>query len=136
MEEQLISFDVAKLAKEKGFTWHNISHYNHAGSSEYRSCYNEKEIFIRPKVYNPKNSHYPCCNQSLLQKWLRDIHNINVISYPIILEKNHNPVECTNLTYTFWIINKGIMQYISTQHEYHSYEESLEVALQEALKLI
>jgi Mg2+/Co2+ transporter CorB len=49
MTDQLISFETAKLAKEKGF---NIKHY----------WYND----IRP-------------TQSLLQKWLREKHGIHIV---------------------------------------------------------
>ncbi len=93
MIEELISFETAKLAKEKGF-----------------------------------NEQCSAPTQSLLQKWLREVHNIHVnVSY--------------GLTFTFKINGdlKG-NDYVdySNIEEYWSrtYEEALEKGLIEGLKLI
>ena len=56
MKEQLISFQLAKLAKEKGFDWRNI------------------EIL----EVKSKSAFLDSTTQSLLQKWLREIHKIHI----------------------------------------------------------
>ena len=71
MQDTLIEFDTAKLAKEKGYildsTW-NV-----------RLIYNLKdgEVFAEQQQQTPKHG---CerCSQSLLQKWLREKHNIHI----------------------------------------------------------
>lgn len=96
MEEQLISFETAILAKEKKF---NIS-------CRYCTC---------------NNVQLP--TQSLLQKWLREVHNIEVYVTPV--------KEITNdFKYYQWMIHTisfGI---------HDTYEKALEAGLIEALKLI
>ena len=119
MNEQLISFETAKLAKEKGFK---------LGSGwQIRSLFNIKDgtTFCEKTIETPE---YACerCTQSLLQKWLRDKYCIHV---EII-----------------WVdtLSDIYVYHISTTNNatrpdsifYHSYEEALEFGLQEALKLI
>ena len=97
MEETLISQETSDLAKEKGFTF-----------------------FQYKDFYKPINH----CSQSLLQKWLRKKHNINI-----------------GMTF-FYIQNEGQVwweariHYKNSIHTYKTYEEALEVALYESLKLI
>lgn len=93
MEEQLIEFHTALLAKEKGFDW--------LGKGLYRTT-----------------------SQSLLQRWLREIHNINVYSYPF---KDHAS------DYNEPIVWKNSH---TRQQEFNTYEEALEKGLYEALKVI
>jgi len=74
MKEQLITFDTAKLAKEKGFDWipefKNVySVYNCWGIHSYDSKI-KNLINLDNKTLAP--------TQSLLQKWLRDVHKIDV----------------------------------------------------------
>tara|TARA_R110000782_G_scaffold40108_2_gene92679 strand:- start:69 stop:428 length:360 start_codon:yes stop_codon:yes gene_type:complete len=76
MKEQLITFETAKLAKEKGFKMGNphgfvsrfynpktkiLLHYGRMGRLDFRECYSAP-------------------TQSLLQKWLRDTQNIHLES--------------------------------------------------------
>jgi ATP sulfurylase len=106
MEEQLIKLELAKLAKEKGFK--NGIHHNGLGQ------------------------YYTNTTQSLLQKWLRDNYGIKIVIIP-----------------TFSCYNFEIMKYNKGEDEndvitpeglnlkdFTKYEETLEFALQESLKLI
>lgn len=66
IEEQYVSFEVAKLLKEKGFI-QNIATY-YLDDNIYRHTHIEvipkdKEIFAAP-------------TQSLVMRWLREVHNI------------------------------------------------------------
>ena len=129
MEEQLISFDTAKLAKEKGFNIPTISYYNPKGRSE------ESEGYMTERLecsnWNDGQGSYPThakdveCSaptQSLLQKWLREVHNTDVYCIPWIYENKR--------VYDFFVNYEG------ESRAYSSYEKALEVGLQEALKLI
>ena len=116
MEDKLIEYSTAKLAKEKGF---NITN---------RNSYDENTGLMLPldtygHCYTLEGT-CPAPTQSLLQKWLRDKYEIIICiifeldSYEILIDNKHN-------TGSFQVGNV-----------YKTYEEALEVGLQEALKLI
>ena len=71
MKEQLVTFEVAKLAKEKGFDWIESDNkwYDNVGHPEVSSQGYHQEI-------NSYRTSIP--TQSLLQKWLREEHKISV----------------------------------------------------------
>lgn len=118
MEDQLISFETAKLAKEKGF-WQEV------GFSKYDSKGNLWHVFETC----PEDRLSTCVapTQSLLQKWLRGKHRIIVIVLPF---KDHQ--SDVNDCYEFRpkIVGKIAFDLCN------SYEEALEKGLQEALKQI
>ena len=123
MNEQLISFETAKLAKEKGFK---------LGSGwQIRSLFNIKdgETFCEKTIETPE---YACerCTQSLLQKWLREVHNFHIT---INVGLPHNQF----IMYYSNVIKFGKHHKSKFKSEfYKTYEEALEKGLQEALKLI
>jgi hypothetical protein len=120
MEEQLISFKTAKLAKEKGFNIPTNAVYVDNGTLSFARTNNEID-------YNwNERGGYSAPNQSLLQKWLREKCNINVISYPSV---------CINQKYIYLLISN--LELLEAGNEkYNTYEEALEIGLREALKLI
>ena len=110
MKEQLISFETAKLANITGFTAKfNIDNW-----------YNQDGI----QNHHYQLETYPCTTQSLLQKWLREEHNI----YLTIFNYSKEPNEVLGF-------RSHIFPYLLTQ-VFSTYEEALEKGLQEALKLI
>jgi hypothetical protein len=126
MKEQLILFGTAKLAKEKGFK-EDCTHY-----------YNNKTKILKPFMYddNPKVISIQdgtnlglltiAPTQSLLQKWLREKYNIHV---EITWVDTLSDIYVYHISTTANAIRPDSIFY-------HSYEEALEVGLQEALKLI
>lgn len=138
MEEKLISFDTSFLAHNKGFTRETIGF---SFTSTRRNYYNiEGELngdctdFIKDVIKygreKTKIRHilYPATSQSLLQKWLREEHNIFVT------------IECQlEDEFTLEFIPKiyDVNNYRITKltNEY-DYEEALEKALYEALSFI
>ena len=140
MEEQLISFDTAKLAKEKGFNIPTISYYNPKGRSEESEGYMTERL--ESSNWNNGQGSYPThakdieCSaptQSLLQKWLREKHKIH-----IQIQVLGQFVNGDNKFYSQVILfgdNKWISKFISNKLTY-TYEEALEIGLHEALKLI
>lgn len=114
MKEQLIAFETAKLAKNKGFDsiegWSRM--YNQDG--EFKSPYKET---------------YPAPTQSLLQKWLREKHNI-------LVESTH--FTASHFTYKIYKKDNIItILFLGTVKDiFDNYEHALEKGLQEALKLI
>lgn len=130
MEEELIKHETAVLAKEKGFNiWQNNFYhekeietfdYNFDGSTPFAT-----------KEYDNENTIY-APTQFLLQKWLREEHNIH-ISIRRLTYEGKNEVEYNEFIY---LPNKDEEEDINIGNEFPTYEEALENALIESLKLI
>lgn len=112
MEEQLVSFETANLAKEKGFVDMAIP-----------------QIYIGKGVLWDYSVHGSCSNynyveaptQSLLQKWLREEHSIHIC------------VEYRGMYFgDVWIVSKGTKHF----RGFSTYEEALEEALKIGLNRI
>ena len=144
MEEQLISFDTAKLAKEKGF---NIPTRNFYADFTWKSIevYSCIEVGYNEFTDSMENNHgfgditlIP--TQSLLQKWLREVHNIEILinripPEAVLASKNNGKNILNNYSYYVWSLNNNPR--IANKGSFkNTYEEALEIGLQEALKLI
>lgn len=107
MEDILVTFETAKLAKEKGFNWKNI-----------------KILEVKSKSAYLDNT-----TQSLLQKWLREVHKID-----ISLDRH---VAINGYTYQVFITlsNTNVHEHDWFGY-FNTYEEALEKGLQESLRLI
>ncbi len=114
MQEKLISFETAKLAKEKDFP-QNISQsfFNNNGQFYPYPCHwvtiTEGGLFSAP-------------TQSLLQKWLREVHNIDVNVY-VMDPKGNWQVRVTNI-----ILGATRLNY-EPCIDYKTYEDALEEGL-------
>jgi len=115
MTEELISFETAKLAKEKGFDWEcrmtaveDTEHIYGTGNDNHNQYRNNVSI----------------PTQSLLQKWLREEHNIQVYAW----YDEDAAYQC--------LFEKMNMDIYDKFFHFQTYEEALERGLQEALKLI
>lgn len=160
MEEQLISFEVAKLAKDKGFTMlkdsfksalvdsrnHDVQRY-----SFYRVIRDEMSLNLNVgtnsshinglwESYNDDSfvvqKNYFAPTQSLLQKWLRDTHELHVSSWC-----NGSgwawEVEKTNGTHICIMDIDGNVEGVEPDlGMFTTYEMALENGLQKALKMI
>lgn len=143
MEEKLISFETAKLAKEKRFFIHTKYYYdsdNPLSSSinlkkrnytiegfegmPYSDIDTESGL-LTYQIHTINNAP----TQPLLQKWLRDIHKIHIVI--------HRSFSMDN-SYHYCIIVDGNydMELLQECIPDRSYEEALEDALFNALKLI
>ena len=115
MEDTIITFETAKLAKKKGFN--EICQY-------YYEIFDKPITLQRMPCSNSEGYEQPTApTQSLLAKWLREEHNIHLIAY-----KNIN-IDGYDWCY---ITTDGI----TNINSYKTYEEAYEIGLQEALKLI
>ena len=128
LEEQLISFETAKLAKEKGFDIHCRFYYD----EEMLSIY-ENEDF----PYNSWNENLFAPTQSLLQKWLRELHGVDIHitrNKPSYREYRVEIYKVDNTpNYIYFQINEENSKFCKW---FDDYEEALEASLLEALKLI
>ena len=126
MEDTRITFETAKLAKEKGFFQETnrleIPYYNYKG--EFKGDVSDWRIRKYIRGENTSDIEFVSApTQSLLAKWLREEHNIHLIAY-----KNIN-IDGYDWCY---ITTDGI----TNINSYKTYEEAYEIGLQEALKLI
>ena len=108
MEDTRVTFETAKLAKEKGCNLENCT----CGGYPDCICYDKR------------------ISQSLLQKWLREVHNLH-ISINVGLPHKAPIMYYSNII-------KFVKHHKSKfkSEFYKTYEEAYEIGLQEALKLI
>jgi len=167
MEEQIISFETAKLAKEKDFNILQHSYYFEDGEfkenslkgtngyygeeyefnlSEFNENWNDKWLTKKTgdRCFGCSKQQdyletFSAPTQSLLQKWLREVHNIYVESYHD-LTSDGTKIQF----YTSWGFlqqkdkngNQNVNGWYDEYDNWKTYEEALEKGLQEALKLI
>ena len=110
--EEICTYEVAKLAKEKGFPAKEIRswHYEYDG-------YPTKEII--------DERQYPNISQSLLQRWLREENNIDISIYPIFINDTK--------TYTCDIYAPQLNKPRKSNY-FDTYEQALEDALKYSLE--
>lgn len=132
MEEQLISFETAKLAKEKGFKIPTrVMYKGNEKSYGHNNEWGIDEQRLDGKFPYTNQQWYSIPTQSFLQKWLREKHNKHIYLFPLDNGKwgfENNSISI-NLDHIF-------INYMYEGKEYNSYEEALEIGLQEALKLV
>lgn len=118
MYEQLITFETAKLAKENKFGLDSYTGFvfDENGVELDLAFYAMEDKYARPR-------------QSLLQKWLRDEHGVDII---ILLANTNRHCYIGEIWQT--IKNKPVHSLNLSDSD--TYEEALEKGLQEALKLI
>lgn len=124
MENDLISFETAKTAKEKGFNFGCTYYYDFSGSIG-----SGREIVNRINWNKSNDSIYSAPTQSQIQKWLRVVHGIHI---EILLEEN-SPYN------KFYYRIMRIGEYFTLSHDgtYSNYYEGiLEIAIQKGLMLI
>lgn len=119
MELQLVTTEVAILAKELGFNWlcQNVLNICKEGNS----------IGSLSKIRNSEISRdhqYTLPEQELLAKWLRDIYGI------IIIIQNTNVPEKGKFIGEVGKLPKGVLLMWTTESSrYNSYEEAMEASL-------
>lgn len=120
MIDEIISLETAKLAKLKGFNIEQGTFYN-----EGSMWHLQTDSIIR----TGEDLIVEAPTQSLLQKWLREKHNIHI---EVFLQEDH-PYK------KFYYRIMKIGQYFSLSYEDYSsqvYEEVMEEALKYTLNLI
>ncbi len=142
MKDELITFETAKLAKEKGFGWKTVK------------CFCSKWIF---KIHNRHDDDLPIFDlewvsknypeeliakaptQSLLQRWLREKHGL-IITLSACCYISSGKPKCSGYRSVIQNMNTGVSDaYPKTFDKPNlldTYEQALEKGLYEALKLI
>lgn len=134
MKEQIVSLKTAELAKEKGFNESCINCYGFNKQLEdpnnlwFYSC--EGGMQIDDWYFNHNTDsrcRYSAPSQSLLQRWLREEHNIIVMILPykdFAADVNDS------------IMYMPIIYSVKDYKKFKTYEEALEEGLYQALNLI
>lgn len=122
--EDYVSFAIAKLLKEKGFTKNTIGTYNDDGVFY---------LYKHEKGYNHNHLHtwYSAPTLQMAMKWLRVVHNLEIYPYHSNLNEKHNS--------KWWF---EIIKYPNTVSEHEAgideevdtYEEACEVAIKYCLE--
>ena len=149
MEDIRITFETAKLAKKKGF---DIKGQNVFDLKNNNKIINFKDLAIQEFIddvetagyldkafnylkedinrtddNNDKDYYLLAPTQSLLQKWLREKHNIIVLV-------DYEGIDGYYYKYYYYI--NEVKKYNASDKNYITFEEAYEIGLQEALKLI
>ena len=144
LRDEKISFETAKLAKEKGFVngtrssyCHYLGSYVYDGDPDHNESYKKDDVRLDHDFYTANHEHdmsnehyaiYEAPTQSLLQRWLREVHDID-FWYGQLSNPNRYHVEDI-----VKISNNTILGGVNFGSP--TYEEALEEGLKEALKLI
>ena len=135
MTEILISYETALLAKEKRFDikttsvyYHNSILFENGTLVDFLNPINQYQLFDLRKSKNPEisNPFVYAPTQSLLQKFLREKHDIHILT-----------VSCNSGKYDYGVSKEaGFTGIYKKEYIYNTYEEALELALFESLNLI
>ena len=123
IHDEICTYEVAKLAREKGFNVQTFDWYDYAG--------NYNKGFIPHKLYEcPRYKEYYAPTQSLLQRWLREEEGIHI-------SVEYEWVEGVD-DWTFWAyikkINNAKVVNDAIKSGFNTYELALEDALKYALE--
>ena len=137
VKEDYVSFETAKLLKEKGFDWVCHATYDTAVTGG-KPKFSEYEV-LSYFPYGMKNTDdkysmiISAPTIQLAMKWLREVHNIHIVVHPYTDEEGQNwSFIFDKYTYGCW---QELGIYITDS--WSSYEEACEVAIKYCLdKLI
>ena len=165
MENALVTYETAKLLKNKGFLEFDVYWYENTEETKHTEIRMGNFITIRNKIelcqieypgeeglsdyikfekdensniVTYQNGFYFAPTQALTQKWLREVHNIEVLVYCNAsgwmweLNKAMNLNSFAGGTHISWSKETGP----NDSGEWDRYELALEAGIQEALKLI
>ena len=142
MEDTRISFETAKLAKEKGFyqepNRRKVPYYNYKGEFN-----GDVTDFLRKYLREEDTSDVESVSaptQSLLAKWLREKYDIEINITrmpPEAIKSSFNKGNKRIKKYNMWVWSlNGNPRIENPSLFFDNYEEAFEIGLQEALKLI
>jgi hypothetical protein len=141
MKDILVTYDTAKLAYQHGFDESTPDSYIIFGKAD-RSlmenpvllgCEDDLNEIIMEKQLHPY--HDVCCpTQALLREWLRMEHFIHIIIIPYGFKNFGKDFVNPDDTYSYGVYDNT--KYISSGTDLRSYEDALEVALRDGLRLV
>lgn len=129
MKEDIVSYITAKLAKKGGFMWSTSEWFYEETLVGFRLGNGIQSMYSpwdNSRVWNKDNYSMAAPTQALLQKWLREVHNIHITIFSSSQES-----WMFRVTKPHQQLKDGVYG-----EDFTSYEEALEAGLQEALKLL
>lgn len=130
MVEELVKFETAKLAKEIGFLWE--TQYNYDLLKEIH------HVGIQNHNSNPKK--YSAPTQSLLQRWLREVHKIHI---ELLIDGTYKSGSDENIVHDDYLCYRAFIWKVGELRPgpaddlgASDYEVILEIALRDALNMI
>ena len=136
IEEQFVSFDTAKPLKEAGFNvpCRGVYVTDRTGYYEFRE-YDNKQT-ADDLCWNTEDGfqyEYLAPTQALAARWLREVHRI-------VVDVAYIPPHVGRDVWQYFVGGMDDMvwpgDYEPSDRKYETYEEAMEVGLQEAIKLI
>ena len=122
--EQFVSFDTARMLKEAGFDVPCFNQYTERGTIWHCDC---------PENFNKSQCATSCPTQALAARWLREVHRI-------VVNVAYIPPHVGRDVWKYFVGGMDDMvwpgDYEPSDRKYETYEEAMEVGLQEAIKLI
>lgn len=130
MEDTLISFETAKLAKEKGFNWkvNNYFQLKTISGGVFEEYLEDSNQDINSDF--PQNALFSRPTQSKLQAWLREKHTIIVL---VGLKESSLSLYTPTIQY---VASKTTSLIAHFPTHFKTYDEALELGLLEGLKRI
>jgi hypothetical protein len=126
MKNELVSYELAKLAKEFGFDY------------QVHWFFNGEKLEFDPNLTDFNNSYWEIeempsfisvPTQSLLQRWFREEHNIDIISLPVRFT-GHEDIG-------YWTYAVKSIQPVGKQiYKFQTYEKALDAGLLEGFKYL
>lgn len=123
--EDYVSFEVAKLLKEKGFDI--PCHYTYHGDITSVPFFHRKVKNFNGEEYSGKTTEWVSCpTHQMAMKWLREEKHIIFVFKPATFSGE----ECTYWTYEIWAGDNFEGEVMS----FKTYEEAVEAALKYSLE--
>lgn len=115
--EDYVSFEVAKLLKERGF--------NEATHGFYHNDYNGMLLVSNSSNHNGSINSVAAPTLQMAMKWLREVHKIHITVYP------YGEHSCDNYQFDIY---KNREYLLSRDEGYITNEQAIEVAIKYALE--
>lgn len=144
MKEKLVSLELAKLALKKGFDYPTYDYVWTDRDYIQRMCDSNKpselhrQMLFTEDIDKKKRVLYTISvpTQSLLQKWLREVHKIHIVVLQTNLPLTEPETAEWEWGYDIHIINNPNNSIKTRIGTFLTYEDALENALTEALNLL
>jgi len=140
MEEKIISFETAKIAKERGFNSFTTFQYIQYDDNDWRLKSNQEFRELSESIGIGDKIRIAAPTQSLLQKWLRVKYSLYIKVHPVYRDKK------VMWEYVIFFLDepllsgtdgfKNKMSLLNHPYYWETYEEALEEGLKTALKSV
>lgn len=130
MKEDYVSFELAKLLKEKGFDWGCYKVYNTEGVVGISTVIEDV-----PTNYKNRDYYFLCPTIQMAMKYLREVHNLFIEIH--FWQDTYEDVCCEvgwkEPTYNYRIIGIGNNDADHVDIDFNSYESACESAIEYCL---